>query len=80
MDASSKSVTVATARPPRSNHPVPTYQELRRDGFVLYWISWGHEVVYMLPDRSTWYCRLLHTGRRGRPSEWEILNRNDMDD
>lgn len=72
MDAFSKSVTDATARPPRTSPP--TMEELKREGICLYTISPGHELVYMLPDRSTWYAR------RTTKHTWTIINRNDMDD
>lgn len=66
-----------TARPPRTSRRPPTIEELQRDGFVLYVIRARHELVYMLPDRSTWYaCR---SGSWQHP-QWEILNRDDMDD
>lgn len=66
----------AIAKPPRSSHPIPTIEELRRDGFVLYRLS-AWQLVYMLPDRSTWWCRRL---TRGQPTQWEVINRDDMDD
>ncbi len=52
-------------------------EELQREGFILYHILPRREMVYILPDRSTWYCRRLN---HRPPYRWKIVNRDDMDD
>lgn len=72
----------ATVRPPRVKLPPPSYAELKRDGILLYIITYGREMVWMREsDRSTWYCRLLHPKSARYPvAVWEIIDRDVMDD